>query len=100
LKKWPKNGKLSRFSGCPLDQAKFFGFAREEVARKPDLIEPNYVYHFSSFIEPYLTHIVTAQMLFDCWTMLKIDMFVYQLMGDIFLLVSGGGPKKKIPRLI
>jgi hypothetical protein len=33
------------------------------VARKPDLIEPNWVYHFSSFIEPYLTHIVTAQML-------------------------------------
>ncbi len=23
---------------------------------------------FSSFIEPYQTHIVTAQMLFDCWT--------------------------------
>ncbi len=33
------------------------------VARKPDLIEPNWVYSFSSFIEPYLTHIVTAQML-------------------------------------
>jgi hypothetical protein len=33
------------------------------VTRKPDLIEPNWVYSFSSFIEPYHTHIVTAQML-------------------------------------
>jgi hypothetical protein len=24
--------------------------------------------HFSSFIEPHLAHIVTAQMLFDFWT--------------------------------
>ncbi len=40
------------------------------VTRKPDLETQNWVYSFSSFIEPYQTHIVTAQMLFDCWTVL------------------------------
>jgi hypothetical protein len=38
------------------------------VTRKPDLETQNWVCSFSSFIEPYQTHIVTAQMLFDCWT--------------------------------
>ncbi len=33
------------------------------VTRKPDLETQNWVYSFSSFIEPYQTHIVTAQML-------------------------------------
>jgi hypothetical protein len=33
------------------------------VTRKPDLETKNWVYSFSSFIEPYQTHIVTAQML-------------------------------------
>ncbi len=33
------------------------------VTRKPDLETQNWVYNFSSFIEPYQTHIVTAQML-------------------------------------
>ncbi len=33
------------------------------VTRKPDLEIQNWVYSFSSFIEPYQTHIVTAQML-------------------------------------
>ncbi len=40
------------------------------VTRKPDLETQNWVYSFSSFIEPYQTCIVTAQMLFDCWTVL------------------------------
>jgi hypothetical protein len=31
--------------------------------RKPDLETQNWAYSFSSFIEPYQTHIVTAQML-------------------------------------
>jgi hypothetical protein len=38
------------------------------VTRKPELETQNWVYSFSSFIELYQTHIVTAQMLFDCWT--------------------------------
>jgi hypothetical protein len=38
------------------------------VTRKPDLETQNWVCSFSSFIERYQTHIVTAQMLFDCWT--------------------------------
>ncbi len=33
------------------------------VTRKPDLETQNWVYSFSSFIGPYQTHIVTAQML-------------------------------------
>ncbi len=33
------------------------------VTRKPDLETQNWVCSFSSFIEPYQTHIVTAQML-------------------------------------
>ncbi len=33
------------------------------VTRKPDLETQNWVYSFSSFIEPYQTHIVTVQML-------------------------------------
>jgi hypothetical protein len=33
------------------------------VTRKPDLETQNRVYSFSSFIRPYQTHIVTAQML-------------------------------------
>jgi hypothetical protein len=33
------------------------------VTRKPDLETQNWVYSFSSFIEPYQNHIVTAQML-------------------------------------
>ncbi len=38
------------------------------VTRKPDLLGPKNVYDFYSFIKPYQTHIVTAQMFFDCWT--------------------------------
>ncbi len=42
------------------------------LTKKPDLQGPKKVYHFSSFIELYQTHIVTAQMLFDCWTVISI----------------------------
>jgi hypothetical protein len=47
------------------------------VTRKPDLETQNWVYSFSSFIEPYQTHIVTAQMLFDCWTVLIHNFFFF-----------------------
>ncbi len=42
------------------------------VTRKPDLETQNWVYSFSSVIELYQTHIVTAQMLFDCWTVFAV----------------------------
>ncbi len=45
------------------------------VTRKPDLETQNWISSFSSFIEPYQTHIVTAQMLFDCWTVLYLLLF-------------------------
>ncbi len=48
------------------------------VTRKPDLETQNWVCSFSSFIRLYQTHIVTAQMLFDCWTVL-LKAFLIQM---------------------
>ncbi len=42
------------------------------VARKLDLIEPNWVYSFSSFIEPYQTRIVRPILFLDYWTVFWI----------------------------
>ncbi len=40
------------------------------VARKPDLIEPNWVYSFSSFIRLYQTRIVRSILFLGCWTVI------------------------------
>jgi hypothetical protein len=45
------------------------------VTRKPDLETQNWVYSFSSFIEPYQTHIVTAQMLSTFFNLLDRVMY-------------------------
>jgi hypothetical protein len=37
------------------------------VARKLDLIEPNWVYSFSSLIRLYQTHIVGPVLVLGCW---------------------------------
>jgi hypothetical protein len=52
------------------------------VTRKPDLETQNWVYSFSSFIEPYQTHIVTAQMLSTFFHLL--DRVIFLLLLYIF----------------
>ncbi len=53
------------------------------VTRKPDLETQNWVYSFSSFIELYQTHIVTAQMLFDCWTVLLDSHYIVKALLEV-----------------
>ncbi len=42
------------------------------VARKFDLIGPNWVYSFSSFIRLYQTHIVRLMLVLGCWTVKSV----------------------------
>ncbi len=64
-----------------------FKKSKIRVTRKPDLETQNWVYSFSFFIEPYQTHIVTAQMLFDCWTVLSIIIYIV-IHFDFYFLIG------------
>ncbi len=44
------------------------------VARKLDLIEPNWVCSFSSFIRLYQTHMVSPMLVLGCWTVAEWDL--------------------------
>jgi hypothetical protein len=54
------------------------------VARKLDLIAPNWVYSFSSFIRPYQTHIVRPILFLGCWTVLVFHMFCHKIFMRIY----------------
>ncbi len=55
------------------------------VTRKSDLETQNWVYSFSSFIEPYQTHIVTVQMLSTFFHLLD-RLFVHPLKNTLKIL--------------
>ncbi len=57
------------------------------VARKLDLIEPNWVYSFSSFIRPYQTHIVRSILFSISFNLLdRVSSWIWQLQFDLFSL--------------
>ncbi len=76
------------------------------VTRKPDLETRNWVYTFSSFIEPYQTHIVTAQMLSTFFHLLDRVMYIFlqlfsvhnSLFVILFLTIDWNRWKKKWKR--